>query len=155
MVPVSGIFIDPGADGRAGILDDAEFGGRAGMRIRGQTSEGFAKKQFALELWDELNDDTRSWDAGQVEDKAASFFGLPSESDWVLNGPYSDKTQLNNYLTFLWSNKAGLYAPRARLVEVFLNQNGGKAELSRVTIAARMSCWKKSNATTTAWISPN
>ncbi len=125
MVPVSGLVIDPGADGKASILDAAEFGGRAGMRIRGQTSEGFPKKQYALELWDEFNSDTRTWDAGAVEDKPASLLGLPSESDWVLNGPYSDKTQLNNYLTFLWSNKAGQYAPRARLVEVFLNQNGG------------------------------
>lgn len=125
LVPVSSLVIDPGADGKASILDAADFGGRAGMRIRGQTSEGFPKKQYALELWDEFNADTRTWDAGAVDDKPVSLLGLPSESDWVLNGPYSDKTQLNNYLTFLWSNKAGQYAPRARLVEVFLNQNGG------------------------------
>lgn len=123
MVPVTGIFIAPGEDGRANIMDEGEFADRGGMRIRGQTSEGFAKKQFALELWDEFNSDTRSIDAGQVPDKAASFFGLPEESDWVVSGPYSDKTQLNNYLTFLWSNNAGTYAPRARLVEVFLNQD--------------------------------
>ncbi len=131
MVPVSGVFIDPGEDGRSSILDLGEFAGRGGMRIRGQTSEGFAKKQFALELWDEFNSDTQPLEADRVADKSASFFGLPSESDWVLNGPYSDKTQLNNYLTFLWSNKAGTYAPRARLVEVFLNQNGGKLNYSQ------------------------
>ena len=125
MQPVTGIFINPGEDGVATILDEPEFGGRAGMRIRGQTSQGFAKKQYAVELWDETSQDTRAIDASQAADQAAGFFGLPEESDWVLNGPYSDKTQLNNYLTFLWSNKAGLYAPRARLVEVFLNQGGG------------------------------
>ncbi|MDG2382434.1 MAG: lamin tail domain-containing protein [Pirellulaceae bacterium] len=123
--PVAGIFIDPGEDGAASILDEPDFGGRGGMRIRGQSSQGFSKKQYALELWDELNSDTRPISASRADDKAASFFGLPAESDWVLNGPYSDKTQLNNYMTFLWSNNAGLYAPRARLVEVFVNQGGG------------------------------
>ena len=130
LVPVSGIFIEPGEDGRAGILETAEFGGRGGMRIRGQTSQGFPKKQYALELWDELTSDTNIIAANQAGDRSASFFGLPAESDWVLNGPYSDKTQLNNYLSFLWSNEAGLYAPRGRLVEVFLNQNGGSLNYS-------------------------
>ncbi|MCA9148580.1 MAG: CotH kinase family protein, partial [Planctomycetales bacterium] len=127
MVPVTGIFINPGEDGRASILEQGEFAGRGGLRIRGQTSQGFPKKPFALELWDEFNSDVRSIDAGAVPDKAASFFDLPAESDWVLNGPYSDKTQLNNFLTFLWSNNADLYAPRATLVEVFLDQDSGKA----------------------------
>ncbi|MEZ6116732.1 MAG: CotH kinase family protein [Pirellulaceae bacterium] len=130
LVPVTGVFLNPGDDGMASILDEPEFGGRAGMRIRGQTSQGFPKKQYALELWDEGNSDTRPLLAGQAGDRSASFFGLPGESDWVLNGPYSDKTQLNNYLTFLWSNRIGLYAPKARLVEVFLNQNGGSLSYS-------------------------
>ncbi len=120
-MPGVATFIAPGEDGRASLLDQPEYTGRVGMRIRGQSSQGWPKKQYAVEIWEEGNDDSRPLYAYQAEDKSVSIFGLPAESDWVLNGPYSDKTQLNNYLTFLWSNKIGLYAPRARLVEVFVN----------------------------------
>ncbi|MBN1853522.1 MAG: lamin tail domain-containing protein [Pirellulales bacterium] len=128
LVPVSCVFINTGTDGKAVILGDAEFGGRAGMRIRGQSSEGWPKHQYALEFWSESVSDTGLIYASATEDLAVSIFGLPEESDWVLNGPYSDKTQLNNYLSFLWSNAMGLYAPRAMLVEVFVNSNGGAVE---------------------------
>ena len=125
LVPGVVTFIDPGADGRANLLEQAEYTGRAGMRIRGQSSEGWSKKQYALELWQEdATDDTKAQRAYNVSDKNVSVFGLPADSDWVLNGPYSDKTQLNNFLTFMWSNQMGLYAPRARLVEVFFNRTG-------------------------------
>ena len=115
LIPGTVVFIDPGEDGRASLLDEPEYFGRAGMRIRGQSSQGWAKKQYALEIWEEGNDDSKQISAYEAEDKNVSIFGLPAESDWVLNGPYSDKTQLNNYLTFLWSNEMGLYAPWVRL----------------------------------------
>ena len=123
LVPGVGVFIDPGEDGRASLLDQPAYSGRTGMRTRGQSSQGWSKKQYAVELWEEGNDDSRPLFAWEADDKSVSLFGLPAESDWVLNGPYSDKTQLNNYLTFLWSNSMGLYAPRARLVEVFVNRD--------------------------------
>ena len=44
--------------------------------------------------------------------------------------PYSDKTQINNYLTFQWSKPDGIVCPRTRLVEVFVNNNGGKLNYS-------------------------
>ncbi len=130
LVPTMGVFIDPGDDGRASLLDDPDFAGRSGLRIRGQSSEGWAKKQYAVELWDQETADTRPIYARDVKDKDVSFFGLPAGSDWVLNGPYSDKTQLNNYLTFNWYRDLGLYAPRARLVEVFVNMGDDKLDLS-------------------------
>ena len=121
LVPTMGLFIDVGEDGRAGLLDEPEYVGRAGVRTRGQSSQGWAKKQYAVELWQDGGDDSgRPW-AYEAADKDVSLFGLPAESDWVLNGPYSDKTQLNNFLTFNWYREIGLYAPRARLVEVFVN----------------------------------
>ncbi|MEZ6118023.1 MAG: CotH kinase family protein [Pirellulaceae bacterium] len=122
-------FINVGEDGTASLTDAAEFNGRAGMRIRGQSSQGWAKKQYAVELWAEGGDDSTNGEAAaDSKDQAAEFFGLPAESDWVLNGPYSDKTQLNNFLTFQWYNELGLYAPRARLVEVFVNDRGDELD---------------------------
>ena len=125
MVPVSGLFFEPGEDGVANILDEPSLAARAGMRIRGQTSQGFAKKSYALEFWTEDNSDRSTIRANRAADREVELFGLPAESDWVLHGPYSDKTQLNNFLTFKWSNRIGLYAPKTRLIEAFVNRNGG------------------------------
>ena len=76
LVPVSAIFVNPGADGRAGILEAAEFGGRGGMRIRGQTSQGFPKKPYALELWDELNSDVNIVPADQAAGQVGRVFRI-------------------------------------------------------------------------------
>ena len=87
LVPTVGLFIDTGDDGRAGILDEPEYAGRAGARIRGQSSQGWPKKQYAVEIWDEgSSDEGRIW-AYDAPDKNVSIFGLPADSDWVLNGP--------------------------------------------------------------------
>lgn len=124
LVPVSSVFIN-NTDGSASLLGEPEFAGRAGLRTRGQSSQGWPKKQYALELWKEGNSDTRPIRASDGDDRSVSVLGLPAESDWVLNGPYTDKTQINNYLTFTWSNAMGQYAPRTRLVEVFVKTNEG------------------------------
>ena len=135
-VPVTATFISPGADGRTSILDQPDFAGLAGMRIRGQSSEGWPKKQYALEIWEPGPWEDLVETQGRVEgslsaDQSISIFGLPPESDWVLNGPYADKTQLNNYLSFQWSNEMGLYAPRTRMVEIFVNDSGGTLDFRR------------------------
>jgi hypothetical protein len=130
LAPTVGYFISPGADGKSTLLDAPDYAGRAGLRGRGQSSEGWPKKQYALELWDEGNDDSITLRASEARDKNVSLFGLPADSDWVLNGPYSDKTQLNNFLTFNWFNEIGLYAPRTRLVEVFVNTDNSKLDFN-------------------------
>jgi len=111
----STVFIDTSGNGRADIATDpTDFAGRIGIRIRGNSSPGlFAKQQYAVETWDEFN-----------EDKKVSILGFPRESDWILNGPYSDKTLMRNYLSYMWSNRIGRYAVRTRFVEVFLNTSG-------------------------------
>jgi len=127
-VPASALFIDPGADGTTVITDEPEYGGRTGLHIRGRSSQSWAKRQYSLEFWGEGHSDTSLLSGDQTDDLDVSVFGLPAESDWVLNGPFSDKTQLNNYLTFQWANEMGLLAPRTKLVEVFVNANGGTVD---------------------------
>lgn len=129
-VPASAIFIPPGADGTTVITDDPEYGGRTGLHIRGRSSQSWAKRQYSLEIWGEGHSDTSFLSGSQTDDLDVSIFGLPGESDWVLNGPFSDKTQLNNYLTFKWATEMGLLAPRTKLVEVFVNANGGTVDYS-------------------------
>lgn len=135
LVASEALFIAPGEDGRANLFDEPDYAGKIGARIRGQSSQGWAKKQYAVEILNEGPiDDSRPFSASLGDDKAVSFFGLPAESDWVLNGPYSDKTQLNNYLTFNWYNEIGTYAPRTRLVEVFVNADGDPDEAEKFSL---------------------
>jgi hypothetical protein len=111
-------FIDT-TRGRARFADPLEFIGRAGINIRGKSSAGFAKKQYRLETWDDYDDD-----------KDVSILGFPAESDWILQGPYSDKSLMRNFLSYKWSNDIGRYAVRTRFVEMFLNTDGRGISLS-------------------------
>ena len=90
-----------------------DFEGKIGIEVRGKTSQMFPKQQYGFEIQD-----------GSGNDKDVSLLGLPAESDWVLNGPYSDKTLMRNYLAYEFSNRIGRYASRTKFVEVFLNDSG-------------------------------
>ncbi|MEJ2704970.1 MAG: CotH kinase family protein, partial [Sedimentisphaerales bacterium] len=113
-IPAFVSFIDTTVGGRARLTDPPDFSGRMAINVRGKSSTGFAKRQYHLEAWDEYD-----------QDVDVSILGLPAESDWVLQGPYSDKSLMRNYLAYRWSNDIGRYAVRTRLIEVFLNTNGG------------------------------
>ena len=112
-------FIDTTTRGRIRITNSPDFIGRAGLNIRGKSSAGFAKKQYHFETLDEYD-----------RDKDVSILGFPAESDWVLQGPYSDKSLMRNVLAYKWSNDIGRYAVRTRFIELFLNTDGGGVSLS-------------------------
>lgn len=83
-----------------------------GIELRGRSSQVyFPKRQFALEF--------RT--AGGIQSES-SLLGMPSESDWVLLGPYSDKSFLRDALTFELARRMGREAPRAVFAELFLRQ---------------------------------
>lgn len=86
------------------------FDGPIGIEVRGSSSTGFPKKSFGMETRDALGQDTD-----------VSFFGMPKESDWVLYGPYTDKTFMRDKLTYDLGRALGRYAPRTQFVEVFVN----------------------------------
>ncbi len=112
-------FIDTDEDGWARMTGETDFNGWAGLNVRGQSSAGFPKKQYHFEVWDEENNDL-----------AASILGLPADSDWILQGPYSDKLLMRNALAYQWSNSIGRYAPRTRFIEMFLNTGKGAVSMS-------------------------
>ena len=116
--PSPTVVIDTDKDtGRAVITAEADFASRTGFRVRGRSSSfiGWPKIQYALEVWDENEDD--------VEE---SILGFPAESDYILLGPYSDKSLIRTVLPYMWSNEIGRYAVRTRMVEMFLNTGNGK-----------------------------
>jgi hypothetical protein len=82
---------------------------RATLEIRGASSSGFPKHSFNLELQDALG-----------ADRAVPLLGLPAEADWVLYGPYTDKTGIRDALAYGLARRMGGYAPRVRFAELSL-----------------------------------
>ena len=121
--PVYTVVID--RDELTGIarINDSEpnFTGRGGMHIRGQSSAGFPKKQYAWETWNNEN-----------EDKKVSVLGMPAESDWILYAPYSDKTLMRNAIVYETARTTGgsFGGVRTQYVEVFMNRNRGTVTLN-------------------------
>jgi autotransporter-associated beta strand protein len=87
---------------------------RQGLRWRGSSSEGFPKKPYSVEFWDD-ND-------GQIRHP---LLGMQSESDWVFYSPYEyDRAYIRNSVAYEMSRRAGRWAPQTRMVEVFYNASG-------------------------------
>jgi len=91
------------------------------MHVRGFSSTVYDKKQYRLEI---LN---LPGALVPESDQDISLLGLPSESDWILFGPYSDKTLMRNHLMYTWNRDMGRYGVRCRFVEVFLDKDGNGA----------------------------
>ena len=82
-----------------------------GIERRGSTSQtAFPKVGYALETRDENGDDLE-----------ISLLGFPQEEDWVLHGPYSDKSLVRNALAYELAGRIMAYAPRIRLTELLIN----------------------------------
>jgi len=103
-----------------GSLDDLSTAARAfvsdiGIEIRGKSSTGFPKKNYGLE--------TRGPDG---EDWNVALLGMPDEADWVLHGPYSDKTYMRNAFAYalgrqMGGDEPGRWQPDSVFTEVFVN----------------------------------
>jgi len=115
--PGYSVMLAPDATGRTRLDATPDFQGRCGSHVRGESSSGFDQKSYAWELW--TNENT---------DKDASILGLPAESDWVLHGPWSDKSMMRNYLVYSTFGEMhqDWFAPRTKFVEVFFNQEPGQ-----------------------------
>ena len=81
-----------------------------GIKLRGQSSLTFPKKQYSIETWD-----------GAGNNINVSLLGLPEESDWVINGSYADKSLIRNHIAYELFRQATDYAPRTRFCEVYIN----------------------------------
>ena len=46
---------------------------------------------------------------------------MPSENDWVLYAPWSDKSLIRNVLTYKLSQEMGRYSARSKFCELWLN----------------------------------
>ncbi len=87
-----------------------EYDGNISIETRGESSAGFEKKSYSIEL---QNSDGSN--------NNVSILGLPIENDFVLYAPYSDKTLMRNVLVYKMYNEMDNWAPRTRYIELLLN----------------------------------
>ena len=92
------------------ITNDPEVTSSLFIRYRGNSSIYFSKKGYLLKLIDEDGNDNEK-----------GMLGMAEDNEWVLNGPYLDKTLMRNYMAY---NIAGMimgYAPNVRFCELYVN----------------------------------
>ena len=106
------IVDEPKIDAQITISKAGEisFEGYIGIEFRGASSQTFPKKSYGLETRDVNN-----------EDLDVSLLGFPEEEDWILYGPYSDKSLMRNILIYDLSRDIERYASRSIFVELTLN----------------------------------
>lgn len=94
------------------LSDEADVSEKAEVWVRGNTSREFEKRGFGIEFKEE----------DMLTNKDVSLSGMTADSDWVLHGPYMDKTLLRNYLCYNLSGEIMEYAPNVRFCELFVNE---------------------------------
>lgn len=82
------------------------------IHIRGNSSRGFDKKNYRIELIE--NGD------GEQKNKE-SLLGMAESSSWVLHGPFLDKTLIRNYMWMNISDRIMGDAPEVRFCELTVN----------------------------------
>ncbi|MBL1281430.1 MAG: CotH kinase family protein [Fluviicola sp.] len=127
-------IIDNGFNVRNYLTDPfTNYDGRIEIEIRGSTSQQYPKKGYGFETQDSLGANLQ-----------VAILGMPPENDWILNGPYPDKTMIRNALTFDLAIKMGHYASDYRFCElvidgdyrgVYIMMERIKQDLNRVNIA--------------------
>ena len=102
-------------DDRARLnTDNVHLQSRMETNYRGNSSLTFPKKQFAVRLVDD-----------EEENRNEPILGLPSENNWIMHAPWDDRTLMRNAIAYQISRDMGRYAPRTRFVELFLHDGFG------------------------------
>ncbi len=86
------------------------YAGGVGVGLRGRSSQGFPKKQYAIEL--------RNPDGTDAD---VDLFGMGADADWVLNGMFIDRAMLRNRLAYDLYREMGHVAPESGYAELTLN----------------------------------
>jgi hypothetical protein len=86
------------------------YNGKIAIEVRGSTSQQYPKKNYGFETQDALGMNFN-----------VPLLGLPIENDWILYGPYPDKTLLRDVLTYDLSQKMGHYASNWRYCELVID----------------------------------
>ena len=87
-----------------------EYNGQITIEIRGSSSQFFPKQSYALETQDSTGANNN-----------VPLMGMPAENDWILHGPYSDKSLMRNAVIYEMGTAIGQYTTRRRYCELYIN----------------------------------
>lgn len=88
------------------------YAGKAGIELRGSSSQSFPKKAYSFETRFENG-----------EDKDVSLFGWPEDADYILYPSYHEKSLMHNVLAMEIYRAMGFYASRTRFVELIIDNS--------------------------------
>jgi len=100
-------------DGQTGdnsLLDEPDVVSQADVRYRGNSSYFFYKKPYSIHLVD-----------GDGAENPLELAGMAAHDEWVLNGPFLDRSLLRNYLCLNVAGEIMDYAPNLRYCELYVN----------------------------------
>ena len=90
--------------------DDPTLESEATIHVHGNSSRYFDKLNYKIKLLDSEGNSNNQ-----------SVMGMAAHSEWVLHGPYLDKTLMRNYMWYNIGGEIMSYAPNVRFCEVFIN----------------------------------
>jgi spore coat protein H len=107
------IWVIDNTQGENRLTDPPTLTAAAVIKYRGSSSYNvFDKKQYRIEFRQAQ---------GQEKTARYALMGMGAASDWVLNGPFLDRTLMRNRLAFSISRQMLSWAPDTRFCEVYLN----------------------------------
>jgi hypothetical protein len=104
---------EPGTNQPASLGHDPQLTMPVGLRLHGMVSRRFPKLSYRLRLQNE---------GGGTRDRP--LLGMPADDDWILQGPWLDKSLVRNAFSYDLARAMGCLAMRTRACEVFLNTSG-------------------------------
>ncbi len=107
-------LFEPDTNGVTRLTSAPTLATRAGISVRGSSTEGIAKASYRMEFRDE-------WD----NDRPLSPLGMPADGDWVMYAPnYFEPVLIHNPFMHQLSRDIGRYSPNTRFVEVYFVGSG-------------------------------
>lgn len=93
------------------LSDDAELSTQAELRIRGHSSRLFDKKSYLVHFTEQ----------DRLTERDLDVLDMGEDDEWVLNGPFIDKTMVRNYLAMTMAGEIMPYTPDVRFCELFID----------------------------------
>lgn len=95
------------------VMETPDWEAAIMLNYRGASSYSvFDKKQYRMKFCKKK---------GSVKAKEYEFLGMGKNSEWVLNGPFLDKTLIRNRLVYGLGKQIFEWAPDCRYVELFID----------------------------------
>jgi hypothetical protein len=105
---------EPDTNGVTRLTRAPALATRAGISVRGSSTEGIPKASYRVEFRDEFDND-----------RPLSPLGMPADGDWVMYAPnFFEPVLIHNPFMHQLSRDIGRYSPNCRFVEVYFVGSG-------------------------------